>query len=299
MKYIKYLIWIWLILISPKIILAAEFTKAQTGVTDQIASGTELVCDFASNPTEGDVIVYGIFVYSGLSDVPVYTVEDGNNNVYTQDIDSGSSAITTAGWIGSGYLVDAPADADDQITFTFEDDVVLNGQVWCDDFTPTDEVYFDSSAFSTGNGTINSPEIPVNNANSLLYAVATDAFNVGNTTGDWTGVDGANITGSWAEYDLDKSSDTSVGFDGTALNDYNAIGMSFYILGSGPPDTTTSSSTDALITELINLISSSSTSTMKYIGSLNFGLAIIIAIISIAFIAYIYNSMERRKPWKK
>jgi len=42
-----------------------------------------------------------------------------------------------------------------------------------------------------------------------------------------------------------------------------------------------------------------STVNIGNIGEISFGLAIIILLLSIAFIAYIYNSITPKKPWKK
>lgn len=215
------------------------FTKTQTGVANSAVSGTTVLATFASNPGTGHLVCVGLLFFDGGTTPPTYTVQDGNGNTYTNEAHtSGATNMDTAGWVGMAYLANTPSNAEKNITVTFNRTIAA-AVIWIDEFQPsTGTPTYDNGAFANGTSAITTPSIPVAGANELVYAVACDADTVTAVSSAWTLNQGGLVFGCGAEWILDVSAATAVGFSGSAGNVYNAVGMSFKMVtatgGGGP-----------------------------------------------------------------
>ena len=165
----------------------AGITKAQTGVKVRETGNTVASCVFGSDPGPGDLVLIGTEWYSGTpGDSATMTVADSNGNNYTvEPHDSGTTNVHTAGQVLQAYLINAPSNASKTITVTYSLGFAA-AIVWCDDFSVTGgTAAYDSGAYASGVGTINTPTIPVTGATDLLFSVATDNADTAGVNPPW------------------------------------------------------------------------------------------------------------------
>lgn len=232
--WIAGLISVLLFFVLPASAEAAGFTKAQTGVATQNANSSTISCAFASNPATGSLVTVGTGFYDTGTTPPTFTVADAASNSYTVDsTDSGSTNVSTSGYIGQAYLLSAPSNANKTITVTFSKSTTSSGvaNIWCDNWTPSGGVAtFDKAAFANGTGTINTPTITVSSANELVYCTASDAGSVVAATSPFTLNEGGIFSAGWgAEWVTGQSANRACAFTGTSGQVYNAVGMSFML----------------------------------------------------------------------
>lgn len=211
------------------------FTKRQTGVTAN-STGSSLTlasAALASTPTVGDLICVAVLFYDTTTTPPTFTVKDENNNAFTIESHAlDGTSMDNAGWVGLAYLI-APSNIGKTMTVTFNKAYNGAAVIWVDDFNPNGQTAtYDSGAAANGSGTINTPTIPVAGSHELVYAAASNINDDGATTGAWTGSEGGKTFGNWAEWILDVSANTAVGFVGTVSSGYKAQGMSFSLVSS-------------------------------------------------------------------
>lgn len=191
-------------------------------------SGTTVTAVFANNPTQGNTVCVGIMWYGGgATGTSIVSVKDGNNNDYTVTPSSPSLYVATAGQIFLAYLLSAPANADKTVTVTFNDTIAA-AICWIDEFSSTGGTpTFDSDDKGTGIGTaINTPTVPVNGSNELLYGAAAYSSAIDTADSPWTGAASIEF-GCYAEYDADASANQAIAFTGNDIGaTWTSMGMS-------------------------------------------------------------------------
>src|SRR5581483_11385519 len=212
------------------------FSLAQAVKFATATSGTTITVTLNSNPATGSLVCCGVLFYDGTSTAPTFSIADnsGAGNSYTVEAhNSGNNNMTSAGYVGQAYLINAPSNADKNIKVTFNKAMSGAGELWVANFSVTGGTasYNSGATDTTSTGTVNTPTIPVSGANSLVWATVADANSANAATGAWTGID--QTFGCDAEYIVSVSANTAVGFAGTGGAVYNAIGMSFSFTASG------------------------------------------------------------------
>lgn len=200
-------------------------------------TGTSIVAVLGSNPTAGSVVCVSFFWYNGgAASAGAVTVQDGNSNSYTISPNSPSAARpATAGIVYNAYLI-APANADKTITISYTTASILKSAS-VDEFPVSGgTAAFDADAAGTGTtGTaINTPTIPVNGANELVYCAGVSDHNITSVDAPWTQVFAPGPAFSEAVgYILSRSSSVAVAMTENTSGGWDTIGMSFSFTAAG------------------------------------------------------------------
>ena len=199
---------------------------------------------FTNNPAAGNLVcVTGLFFSNQYSSgTPTVTIEDANNNTYTQSTKSPFYNMANNLFLYMGYLLVAPGNASKTITASFSISCGTGSYVdlWADEFSYTGSISFDNDATNNSAGssatTCNLPSIPVSGGLDILYGFCA-------ANGDVTGVGGAwvqNLAGGGSDttgcaYILSASSNTALDFTLDAAG-WFSMGMSIKTNPAFEPD---------------------------------------------------------------
>lgn len=198
--------------------------------------GSSVVGTLGSNPTTGNVVAVGGFVWNNIALTPTITISDGNGNTYTKSPNSPSTGDPTgAGYAYSAYFI-ATGTAEKTITVT-SSRVEIVMTVWVAEVTVTGgTASFDNDATGSGASgtTINTPTIPVAGTSELVVSYAAPDHAITAVGGAWTAIDTIPSTLSdGGAYILSVSAGTAVNFTQSSSGGWSSMGMSFAFTPSG------------------------------------------------------------------
>ncbi len=191
---------------------AGTFTHIQgsaSGGGGSTTLPTSISMVLPSTPVQGNLLVFWMFLYGGVTFSNV-VVKDANNNAFTlTPISAANSANGTSadGMIYAGYILSAPSGMSTTINATWTGSAdAYRETLYVDEFHYTGgtvsfdkEAFYDSAAHSVASETINLPSITATQSGELLYGAAQgNASITTGTQGVWT-----MSGGGYSTYDSD------------------------------------------------------------------------------------------------
>lgn len=206
-----------------------------TGASDGTGGVLTIASTFVSTPTVGNLVTANILFFDGTAVAPTVTVDDGASHSFTVSAtNSGTTNMSTAGWIAQAYILSAPSGMGKTITAHFSKNTGISA-LWIDEFSGGTFTVDMATVFA--NGSANpavTPNITVTGTDVCSHVNA-NSNSMTTFNSPWTGNSIGLFFSNGSAYAINRSSNTAVSFNNAGGEVWNSLGMSFTIGGAAAP----------------------------------------------------------------